>query len=373
MTELDITGLFAALDIVVMEHIGDGSIQVIGTIPDWFRQLYPNVDMEIGRLRLEEEFSFLELFLNEAEDFWMKNETGRLTSEVWTETDSSGNECTLEALAVCFRGKNILLIESLGASFKERHAFFQKAKETLLNKEVLEQMVAERTAKLRNTMEDLRKALDAIVHVLALTVEVRDPYTAGHQRRVANLARTIAAEMGLLEEVAESIYMGGVIHDLGKIAVPAELLSKPSRLSDNEFNLIKDHPQVGYNILKNIEFPWDIARMVLQHHEKMDGSGYPQGLSGEDIFLEARILTIADIVEAMASHRPYRPALGIEKALGEITQNRGVFYDPDVVDACVKLFSEKGYKLEHRFSQDATSSERYAGCRFARFSLQTIK
>ena len=346
MTELDITGLFAALDIVVMEHIGDGSIQVIGTIPDWFGQLYPNVDMKIGRLRLEEESSFLELFLDEAEDFWMKNETGRLTSEVWTETDSLGNEYTLEALAVCFRGKNILLIESLGASFKERHAFFQKAKEMLLDKEVLEQMIAERTANLRKTMKDLKKALDAIVHVLALTVEVRDPYTAGHQRRVANLARAIAAEMGLLEEVAESIYMGGVIHDLGKISVPAELLSKPSRLSENEFNLIKDHPQVGYNILKDIEFPWDIARMVLQHHEKMDGSGYPQGLSGEDILLEARILTVADIVEAMASHRPYRPALGIDKALEEISINKGKFYDTEAANACLRIFKDKEFEFK---------------------------
>ena len=346
MTELDITGLFAALDIVVMEYIGDGSIQVIGTIPDWFRQLYPNVDMKIGRLKLEEESSFLELFLAEAEDFWMKNETGRLTSEVWTETDSLGNEYTLEALAVCFRGKNILLIESIGASFNERHAFFQKAKETLLDKEVLEQMIAERTANLRKTMEDLRKALDAIVHVLALTVEVRDPYTAGHQRRVANLARAIAAEMGLLEEVAESIYMGGVIHDLGKISVPAELLSKPSRLSENEFNLIKDHPQVGYNILKDIEFPWDIARMVLQHHEKMDGSGYPQGLSGEDILLEARILTVADIAEAMASHRPYRPALGIDKALEEISINKGKFYDTEAANACLRIFKDKEFEFK---------------------------
>ncbi|MFV9646840.1 MAG: HD-GYP domain-containing protein [Desulfobacterales bacterium] len=346
MTELDITGLFVALDIVVMEHIGDGSIQVIGTIPDWFGQLYPNVDMKIGRLRLEEESSFLELFLDDAKNFWMKNETGRLTSEVWTETDSSGNEYALEALAVCFRGKNILLIESIGASFKERHAFFQKAKETLLDKEILEQMIAERTANLRKTMKDLRKALDAIVHVLALTLEVRDPYIAGHQRRVANLARAIAAEMGLLEEVAESIYMGGVIHDLGKISVPAELLSKPSRLSENEFNLIKDHPQVGYNILKDIEFPWDIARMVLQHHEKMDGSGYPQGLSGEDILLEARILTIADVVEAMASHRPYRPALGIDKALEEISINKGKFYDTEAANACLRIFKDKEFEFK---------------------------
>jgi len=346
MTDFDMAGLFAAMNIVVMERLGDGSLQVIGTTPHWFGQLYSNIDMEGGRLRLEDGSSFLEIFMDEAVDFWRKNETGRLTSDVWTEADSSGNECILEVSAICFEGRKIVVIESLGDSFKERQTVFQKARETFLDKKVLEKVVTEGTEDLRKSTEDLRKALDAIVHVLALTVEVRDPYTAGHQIRVAKLARAIAVEMDLSETVVESIYMAGTIHDIGKISVPAELLSKPGPLSEIEFNLIKTHPQVGCNILKDIEFPWDISRIVHQHHERMDGSGYPQGMSGEHIILEARILMIADIVEAMASHRPYRPALGIKIALAEIKQNRGVLYDPHVVDACVKLFSDKAYKLE---------------------------
>ncbi len=202
----------------------------------------------------------------------------------------------------------------------------------------LKQMVKERTLK-------LRKALDGIIHTMALTVETRDPYTAGHQTRVAKLSSAIAKEMRLEEDQIEGVHMAGIIHDLGKISVPAEILSKPSRLTETEFSLIKEHPQVGYNILKNIEFPWPIAKMVLQHHERMDGSGYPQGLTGEDILMEARILTVADVVEAMASHRPYRPALGINVALEEITKNKGVFYDPDVVDACLKLFIEEKFEF----------------------------
>jgi len=206
-------------------------------------------------------------------------------------------------------------------------------------REKLEQMVSERTAK-------LRKALDGIIHTVALTVETRDPYTAGHQKRVAKLASAIAKEMAFTEEQVEGIFMAGIIHDLGKISVPADILTKPTRLTENEFNLIKDHSQIGYNILKNIDFPWPIAQIVLQHHERMDGSGYPQGLSGEDILFEARILGVADVVEAMSSHRPYRPALGIDKALEEIKKNKGIFYDPKAADVCLKLFSEKGFKFE---------------------------
>lgn len=138
--------------------------------------------------------------------------------------------------------------------------------------------------------------------------------------------------------------MAGIIHDLGKINVPAEILSKPGKLSELEFNLIKTHPQTGHDLLKDIKFPWPIAAMILQHHEKMNGSGYPNGLKGEEIMVEARILTVADIVEAMSSHRPYRSALGIEKALGQIKMDRGTLLDPDVVDACLKVF-EQGYKL----------------------------
>lgn len=194
----------------------------------------------------------------------------------------------------------------------------------------LEQLVEERTA-------SLQKALEGIIQAMARTVESRDPYTAGHQRRVADLSVAIAIEMNIPKDQIEGVRMGGIIHDLGKIAVPAEILSKPSRLTEIEFAFIKTHPRKGYDIISDIEFPWPITQMVLQHHEKMNGSGYPQGLTGEDILLEARILCVADVTEAMASHRPYRPALGIDKALDEISKNKGIFYDPEVADALLRL------------------------------------
>jgi len=207
----------------------------------------------------------------------------------------------------------------------------------------------------------LRKALEGIIQVMALTVETRDPYTAGHQRRATNLARAIATEMGLSEEQIDGIRMAGVVHDLGKISVPAGILNKPSRLTENEFGIIQTHPQVGYDMLNTIEFPWPVAQIVLQHHERMDGSGYPKGLVGEDIVLEARILAVADVVEAMSSHRPYRPALGMDKALEEISGNRGVLYDPSVVDACFKVITEKGFKFEYRDEDSNFTKGRVSG------------
>lgn len=198
---------------------------------------------------------------------------------------------------------------------------------------------------IEKTLNDLRKALGGTIEAMALTVETRDPYTAGHQRRVSNLARGIATEMGVSKGQIQGVRMAGVIHDIGKISVPGEILSKPGNISQNELGIIKEHPQVGYNILKTVDFPWPIAQIVLQHHERMDGSGYPNGISGENILLEARILAVADVVEAMASHRPYRAALGIKLALNEISKNRGSSYDSKVVDACLRLFNEKGYRL----------------------------
>ena len=193
-------------------------------------------------------------------------------------------------------------------------------------------------------LQNLRKTVEGTIHTIAATVEARDPYTAGHQTRVADLSAAIASEIGLASDQVEGIKMAGVIHDLGKVQVPAEILSKPGKLSELEFDMIKTHSQVGFDLLKNIEFPWPIAQMVLQHHEVMNGSGYPQGLKGDEILLEARILAVADIVEAMSSHRPYRPALGIEKALDQIIKEKGTLLDPDVVEACLKVF-EQGYKL----------------------------
>jgi len=201
-------------------------------------------------------------------------------------------------------------------------------------------------AALRQSHAMLQRALEGTVHALASAVELRDPYTAGHQRQVARLACAIATEMDLDEERIEGLRLAALIHDMGKITIPTEVLSKPGELNNFEWGLIKAHPQIGHNLLKDLDFPWPLADIVLQHHERLDGSGYPQGLSGEEITLEARILAIADVVEAMASHRPYRPARGLDEALEEISQNRGRLYDAEAVDACLKLFTEKGFTLE---------------------------
>jgi len=199
---------------------------------------------------------------------------------------------------------------------------------------------------LEQSYEKLKKTLNEAINCLASAIEVRDPYTAGHQQRVDELSCAIAREIGLSEDQVQEIHMATVVHDIGKINIPSEILSKTSRLTEMEFNMIKTHPQAGHDILKQIEFPWPIAQIVLQHHERMDGSGYPQGLKGEEILLEARILAVADVVEAMSSHRPYRPARKIEEALEEISKNRGILYDPQVVDACLRLFTEKGFALD---------------------------
>jgi len=198
----------------------------------------------------------------------------------------------------------------------------------------------------KNSMDQLRKALGGTVQAIALVVESKDPYTAGHQRRVADISRAIATEMGLSPNQIEGIRMAGIIHDIGKVSVPAEILSMPRNLSNLEFSLIKTHAQSGYDILKDIEFPWPIARMVLEHHERMDGSGYPNGLAGDQILLESRVLAVADVVEAMATYRPYRAAVGLSAALEEIAKNRGILYDPDAADACLRLFREKGFTIK---------------------------
>jgi len=198
---------------------------------------------------------------------------------------------------------------------------------------------------LQRTLESLRKAVGATIQVMVSAVEARDPYTAGHQVRSADLARAIATEMELPPEKIDGIRMAGAIHDIGKLSVPAEILTKPTRLTDLEHSLVKEHAKRGYEMLKNVESMWPLAQIVYQHHERMDGSGYPQGLKGEDILLEARIMAVADVVESMASHRPYRASLGLEEALREIEKNKKILYDEAVVNACLRLFREKGYRL----------------------------
>lgn len=203
----------------------------------------------------------------------------------------------------------------------------------------------QRLLELQRTVERLRQTVDATVQALVTASEKRDPYTAGHQQRVALLAEAVARSMGLEEDRVEGIRVSALVHDLGKIQIPAEILVKPARLTDMEFGLVQTHSQAGYDILHPVPFPWPVAQFVRQHHERLDGSGYPLGLAGDEILLEARIIAVADVVEAMSSHRPYRPALGMERALGEIRAGRGVRYDPAVVDACLELFEERGFVL----------------------------
>ncbi len=200
-------------------------------------------------------------------------------------------------------------------------------------------------AELKWTVEKLDKVLLGTVEALAVATEMRDPYTAGHARRVAHLACSIAEEMRFRDECVDGIWVASLLHDIGKVAAPSEILSKPGTLTEIELSLIKTHPKIGHEILKGIDFPWPVADAVLQHHERLNGTGYPLGLSDKDIILEAKVIAVADVVEAMSSHRPYRAALGIDKALEEITANKSVLYDGDMVDACVRLFRDEGFKF----------------------------
>lgn len=196
-----------------------------------------------------------------------------------------------------------------------------------------------------DSLTQLRQMTGGVIQLVQQIVEKRDPYTAGHQARVSDLARAIAQQLNLPEDQVDAIRFAGVIHDIGKIAVPAEILSKPGTLTSSEMSLIREHSRAGREILSTVKFSWPIADIVFQHHERMDGSGYPQGLKENAIMIEAKILAVADVVESMASYRPYRAALGIDKALQEITENRGTLYDQKVVDACLTLFREKGFEF----------------------------
>ncbi len=226
-------------------------------------------------------------------------------------------------------------------------AFFRDSSGATKTSMIVRDMTDRKKAEddLLKTLERLRKAFAATIQVLVSAVEIRDPYTAGHQVRVAHLARAIAEEMGFDEERMENIRVAGLIHDIGKLSIPAEILSKPTQLTPIEFSLVKEHPRSGYEILKSVETEWPLAEIVCQHHERMDGSGYPRHLKGDEILLEARILAVADVVEAMVSHRPWRPALDIATALNDIENNKGILYDNTIVDTCLRLFREKGYKL----------------------------
>jgi putative nucleotidyltransferase with HDIG domain len=221
----------------------------------------------------------------------------------------------------------------------------------------LEIAVAERTQELERSNAALARTLEQTVYVLARTVESKDPYTAGHQRRVAGLASEIARVMGFSDDLRKGVYLASMIHDIGKIQIPGEILSKPGAISPVERGLIQRHPEIGAKILEDIDFPWPVAEIVHQHHERLDGSGYPRHLSGVDILPEARILAVADVMEAMSSHRPYRPAFGIEAAITEVSENAGRFYDRDVAEACVEIFGQ-GFSFDKEIDPAG-------GCTFA--------
>lgn len=210
------------------------------------------------------------------------------------------------------------------------------------NHKTNEQLMAE----VEILQQKLKKSMEDTIRAISRTCEIRDPYTAGHECRVTQLALCIAEEMNLPKDRKESLRIASSIHDIGKISVPSEILSKAGNLSETELTMIKIHVQVGFDIVRNIDFSLPVAEIILQHHERLDGSGYPLGVTAKDILLESKILAVADVVEAMVSHRPYRPALGIEKALQEITFNKGVLYDPDVVEVCSRVFNQKAFKFK---------------------------
>jgi len=243
----------------------------------------------------------------------------------------------------------VLLHARLNASLaqkrlKEHEDAYRKQIED--NNRELEARVREQTSRLRQSYTSLQRLLDDTVIALSRLVERRDPYTAGHQQRVSKLAMAMAIRMKLPPAQVDGIRVGGILHDIGKICVPAEILSKPGKISQIEFGVISTHPEVGFEILKNVEFPWPVAQMVYQHHERLDGTGYPRGLGGGEILPEAKIIGVADVVEAISYHRPYRPALGKDVALEEIARKKGTHFDPAAVEACTSLFNDAGFVFD---------------------------
>jgi PAS domain S-box-containing protein/putative nucleotidyltransferase with HDIG domain len=273
---------------------------------------------------------------------YISPETVKPVTMIFSEIYRTGQTVTLFDYEVIMKDGQAKYFESwaglLFDSNSQPIGFRGMARDITARKEVEKQ--------LQETLESLRKAVGVTIQVMVSAVEMRDPYTAGHQSRVAELARSIATEMELSQDKIEAIRMAGPIHDIGKLSVPAEILSKPTKLTNIEFSLIKEHARTGFEMLKDVESPWPLAEIVYQHHERMNGSGYPRNLKEDEILIEARILAVSDVVESMASHRPYRPALGLKAALEEIEKNRGALYDEDVVDACLRLFREKGFQLE---------------------------
>lgn len=237
---------------------------------------------------------------------------------------------------------SVRFVESQGSAVKDKSGKVTNV--IVVSRDVTDRKNAE--DQLLQNFNILQKTIKGTIQAMAAIAEARDPFTSGHQNKVASLAYAIAGEMGLSSYVADGIRTAGVIHDIGKISVPAEILCKPSKLSLIELSIVRAHSQAGYDILKEIEFPWPISKMVLQHHERLDGSGYPHGMKGDQILQGSLILAVADVVEAITFHRPYRPSLGIDAALEEVEKNKGILYDIQAVEACIRLFRERGFKFE---------------------------
>jgi len=221
----------------------------------------------------------------------------------------------------------------------------QKMREKIAGLEEVKLEYNQIDKKLKQTSKKLQKFIEGIAYIIMKVVETRDPYSIGHQQKVSKLATTIAREMKLPQDEIEGTRIASLVHDIGKVNLPTEIISKPNKLIEVEFNFIKNYPKVGYDLLKKVDFPWPIAEIVLQHQEKIDGSGYPRGLKGNEICIEAKILGVANVVEAMSSSKSYRPALSIDEALAEISKNKNILFDPEVVDACLRLFKENGFKF----------------------------
>ncbi len=325
------------------------------------RRIYKDLDVEVG---VQKQIKSHDEINNAWEELREEGKKAGTIEAVYKITIGQGNTIWLkdQATIEVYEQDNICL--SLGVltivskemeaedKLKKHHDLLETivqertAELTKLNRQ-LQQEIEERKRtqkKLSHSYLQLQQSLDKIVHAMSLTLEERDPYTAGHQKRTTDLSLAIAREMGLPEHETKGLQMAGLIHDMGKISVPGEILSKPGCLNNAELQLIKRHPQVAYDILNKIDFPWSVDQIVLQHHERLDGSGYPQGLSGGEILIESRILGVADVVETMETHRPYRPSLGRDAALEEISKHRGILYDPEVVDACLRLFRETDFQ-----------------------------
>jgi PAS domain S-box-containing protein len=251
----------------------------------------------------------------------------------------------------CKAGKNISCVFK-ASPLRDEEGRLVGIVETITDVSLLKKTQQE----LFESRERLRKAMGGIIQAMSLTIEKRDPYTAGHQRRVAKLCRAIGTELGLDWERIQGLRMAAAIHDLGKIHVPAAILNKPGKLSDHELGIIRQHPQTAYEILKGIDFPWPLAEAIYQHHERLDGSGYPRGLRGDEIILEARILAVADVVESMSSFRPYRKELGMEKAIAELRSKSGILYDPEIVKICLEIFTLHGFDFKTKFRKHRQSS-----------------